>query len=153
MLAAEFAFTIAPAAGGKAAGETVVDAGRVDGDGGAEAVAGDADALRVDFLAPCQECKRVLGVGDLIEAAHLGPLAFAFAAAAEVESQRDIAEGFHHLGLDLCVALVLGTDEAMAHNEGRQPLAGLAVVRNVQNGGKLQPVGHEGQIFLHLDIL
>ena len=64
-------------------------------------------------VAAGQEGHRVLGVGDLVEAAHLTALAFAFTAAAEIEPQRRVTHAFEHFRLDLGVRFVLRTDETV----------------------------------------
>ena len=109
----------------------------------------EVDLLGIDLLAGLQEGQRVLGVRHLVEAAHLGALALALAAAAEVEAQRHIAHGLQHACLDLGVGFVLRADETVQHDEGRQLLAGLAALRHVQDGGQPEAVRHEGELLFH----
>jgi len=153
MLAAELPFAITPSAGRDHAGETAVDAGGIDGDGRAEAVPEHADAIGIDLLAGLQEGQRVLRIRHLVEAAHLGPLALALAAAAEVEAQRHIAHLLQHARLDLGVGLVLRADEPVQDDEAGKLLAGLATVRHVEDGRELQAIRHKRQTFFHGAIL
>jgi hypothetical protein len=108
-----------------------------------------ADPLGVDLFPPGEECQGVLGVRHLVKAAHLRALAVTLAAAAEIETKRHVAHLLEHSRLDFGMGLVLRSDEAVQDNEGRQPLARLSRFRNMDDGGKLEPVRVEGDSFLH----
>ena len=92
MLAAEFTFAVAPATVRYDGGNARVDAGGVNRDGAAETGADHADAVARDGGVLRQKRERIAGVFHLLEADHPPVLAFAFAAAAHVEAQRDVAQ-------------------------------------------------------------
>src|SRR6185503_2109046 len=109
VLAAKLALAVPPPARGDHAGNAFIDAGRVDRNGGAEAVTDHTDPLRIDLLASRDERQRVLGVDHLIEAADLPALALALAATAHVDAERAVAEILQHARLQLGVRFVLRT--------------------------------------------
>ena len=92
MLAAEFTFAVAPASVGYDGGNALVDAGGVDRDRAAEAGTDRRDTLGRDRRVPRQERERVTRIFHLFEANHSSVLAFALAAAAHVEAQRDVTQ-------------------------------------------------------------
>src|SRR4051812_38841671 len=87
VLPTKLAFAITPTAGRNHAGKTIVDSSGINGNSRAEAVPDDADLLGIDLFTASEKRQRVLGVGHLVETAHLPALAFAFAAAAEIKAQ------------------------------------------------------------------
>ena len=137
MLAAEFALAVAPAAGRDHTGEALVDPGGVDRDRRTEAVADHADARGIDLLARGNEGQRILGIGDLVEAAHLPALALALAAAAQIDAESAVAELLQHARLQFGMRLVLGADEAVQHDEARQPLPRATAFGNMQHAGQV----------------
>ena len=92
MLLAEFFLAVAPAADGDAGRDARVDARRVHRHGGAEAETHHGDPVGLDFRSAGEKRHRAFGVLDLLQADDLAAHAFAVAAAAHVETQRDIAE-------------------------------------------------------------
>src|SRR5579863_9230648 len=96
MLAAKFALAVAPAAVGDHRRNARIGAAGIDRDRAAEARADNADAAGIDGGMTAEEIKRVAQVLDLFEADDAPKLAFALAAAAHIEAQRDIAEVAEH---------------------------------------------------------
>ena len=133
MLAAELALAISPSAGRDHTGNSLVDSGGVDRDGGTEAVADHSDPLGIDLVAPCDEGERALGVGDLVEATNLPPLSPALAAAAHIDPERAVAEALEHARLELRMGLVLRSGETMQDDECRQPLAVTPLARDMEH--------------------
>ncbi len=96
MLAAEFAFAVAPAAVGDHSGKARIGAAGIDGDRAAETRADGADAIGIDrgMLGEKRQC--IAQIFDLLEADDAAELALALAAAAHIEAQRHIAEFAEH---------------------------------------------------------
>src|SRR5690606_24559145 len=72
-----------------------------------------------------------------------------FTTAAKVEPERGVAECFQHFSLKLSVAFVFRPYKTVAHNKGRQGCSRVAV-GNVEHPRQLEPVGFEGNFFLHV---
>ena len=92
MLAAEFAFAVAPAAVGDDRGEARIGAAGIDRDRAAEARPDGADAVGIDRGMRGEKVERIAQILDLFETDDAAELALALAAAAHVEAQRHIAE-------------------------------------------------------------
>src|SRR4029077_7774977 len=84
VLPAELLGAVALAARGDARGDPAVHSRGVHRDRRAEALAHDADALRIDVGAAGEKRQRVSRVPDLLLADDAAALAFALAAAAEI---------------------------------------------------------------------
>ena len=67
--------------------------------------------------------QRVAGVVDLFQADHAAEFAFAVAAAAHVETERDVAEVVQHLRRLQHVGGILVAAEAVQHEKRGAPLA------------------------------
>src|ERR1700685_4003340 len=114
---------------------TPFESGRVDDDRSTEAGAPNPDPLRIDFVPGLQVTDGVAVVLDFVEWKKLAArLAFAFAEAAIVDSQRDVtgpaevAPFFDQRLLDEA--------EPMADNQSRAPPA-LVVVRKIKIAGAI----------------
>src|SRR4029077_8465780 len=119
MLAAEFAFAVAPAAVRDHGGDARVGPAAMAPAGAAEDGADHADAVRVDGGMMAEKIERVAGVLDLLEADDPAELALALAAAAHVETQGDEAEFIEHpRRRDAGRAFVVGA-KAVQHQERR----------------------------------
>ena len=152
MLAAKFSFAVAPTAAGDHRGDARVGAAGEDRHRRAEAAADERDTLRVDFRPRRQVGDGVARVGDLIEADDPAAFAFAVAAAAEIDAQRDIAPFGHLFADDLLALAVLVAAKAMQHDKRRPALAGFVVFRNIDEAGKFEAVGLKSDFFFHLDL-
>ena len=139
MLLAEFLDAVAPAARRDAGGEARLDACRVHRDRGAEAVAVDANALRIDLWPVHQEFERRARVLDLLEADDAAARALALAAAAEIEAQRHVAQARVEIGGDAHAFAVLAAAEAVHDEKGGPALAFAVVGGKVEQPGELQP--------------
>ena len=114
---------LTPARGGER-GNPPVDARRVDRDGGAEAVADQADARGIDLRPARQERQRVLRILDLLQTDDAPARALALAAAAKVEPQRGVAQTGQQLRHRDGDAAVLVAAEAVQDEKARPALAG-----------------------------
>src|SRR5690606_13936516 len=83
------------------------------------------------------------------EADDVAALALALAAAAEVETQRDIAELGEKLRRRFGRAGILAGAEAVQHEEGRAAPAGLQVVGRGDDTRQLEAGGREGDGCFH----
>ena len=138
MLAAEFAFAVAPAAIRDHGGDARVGAAGIDADRAAKARADHADTVRIDGRMLGQEIERVAGVLDLFEADDSAEVAFALAAAAHVEAQRDKTEFIEHpRRRDAGRAFAVGA-ETVQHQERRAPLACPHAVRHAEHSMQAQ---------------
>ena len=113
---------------------------------------------RDDFIGTArglgQERQRAAGILDLLEADQVAALALAVAAAAHVEAERDIAEVVEHLGGLQHVRGFVVAAEAVQHQEGGAPLAGLDAVRDPHGAGELEARGWDGDGLLgHRQVL
>ena len=96
------------------------------------------------------EIKRVAEVLDLLEADHAGVLAFALAAAAHGEAQRDVAEIVEHRAGASTFDEVLVAAEAVQHQERGALLARLYVVWHANGAVELQAGrGNADSFFRH----
>ena len=98
MLAAEFAFAVAPAAIGDDCRDARIGAARIDANRAAEARTNHADAVGIDVAVLGQKIERVAGILNLFEADDAPEFTLALAAAAHVEAQRHVAELIEDLG-------------------------------------------------------
>ncbi len=138
MLAAEFALAMAPAAVGDDCGDARIDAAGIDADRAAETRADHADAIRIDGRMLGQKIERVAGVLDLFEADDSAELAFALAAAAHVEAERDEAEFIEHpRRRDAGRAFAVGA-KAVQHQERRAPLPRPHALRHAEHAMQAQ---------------
>ena len=124
MLAFELGGAIAPAGGRNAGGETLIKASGIDGDGGAEAAAHDANARGIHIGMALQQGHGVARVAHLLEADETPMLAFALAAAAHVEAHGHIAQTIEHGGGRHHIAGLLRAAESMKNDEGGALFAG-----------------------------
>src|SRR5262249_52016033 len=109
---------VTPTARGNDRGNPLIDAACVHRDGRAEAVAGAGDAVRIDLGARHQVSQGAPGVLDLLHADNVSARAFALAATAHIEAERDVApsgEQRRRAGAGLA-ALVAA--EAVQHHAG-----------------------------------
>src|SRR5580704_14664519 len=138
MLAAEFAFAVTPAAVRDDACHARIDAAGINADRTAKTRSDDADAIRIDRRMLGQEVQRIAGVFDLLETDHAAELAFAFAAAAHVKSQRDVTVFVEDAGRRDAVRAVAVRAEAMQHQEGRAAIARLDARRHAHHAVQAQ---------------
>ena len=124
MLAFELGGAIAPARSRNAGGEALIKPSGIDGDGGAEAAAHDADARGIDMRMALQQGHRIARIADLFKTDQTPMLAFALAAAAHVEAHGHIAEAIEHGGGRHHIAGLLRAAESMKNDEGGTLLAG-----------------------------
>src|SRR6266699_3916548 len=147
VLLAEFLRAVAPAARGDAGGDPPVDPCRVYGDCGAKTLADHADTLWVDLRTGGEEGQRVPRVFDLLLADDAPALAFALAAAAEVEAQRRVAEAGEHFCDRRTAATVLVAAESVQNEKGgapRRPRIG-----QVKDTRELQSVRYKANALFH----
>src|SRR6266699_3248754 len=147
VLPAEFLRAVAPAAGGNAGGDPAVDPRRVYGDRGAETLPDHGDAFRVDLRTGSEERQGVPRVFDLLLADDAPALAFALAAAAEVEAQRRIAEAGEHSCDRRAAATVFVAAESVQDEKGGAPLrSGIGQVKDTR---ELQSVRYKADPLFH----
>src|SRR5262249_60863222 len=96
VLAAKFAFAVAPAAVRNHGGEARISAAGVDGDRATEARTDCAYAVRIDRRMGSEKIERIAEILNLFEADDAAEFALALAAAAHIEAQRDIAGLVEH---------------------------------------------------------
>ena len=96
MLAAELPFAVTPAAIRDDCGKARIGAAGVNCDRATEARTDRADAVRIDRGMGGKKVERIAEVLDLFETDDATELAFALAAAAHIETQRDITEFAQH---------------------------------------------------------
>ena len=122
MLTAEFALAMAPAAVRHHGGDARIDAAGIHRDGAAETRADGADPIRIDRRMLRQKFERIAQILNLFEADDPAEFAFALAAAAHIETQRDVAE-FAQDTRRLQHVLAFGIRaEAVQHQKGPAPL-------------------------------
>src|SRR6266571_2588630 len=148
VLPAEFLRAVAPAARGNAGGDPSVDPRRVYGDCGAKTLPDHGDALRVDLRPGSEERQRVPRVFDLLLADDAPALAFALAAATEVEAQRRVAEPGEHFRDRRTAATVFVAAESVQDDKGGAPLR-RSRIGKVEDARELQPVRHKADAFFH----
>src|SRR5262245_22237855 len=117
VLLAELLRPVAPAARGDAGRQALLHPGSVDRDRRAEAVADHADTPY--FRSFQEKVERGARVLDLLQTDRAAARAFALAAAAHVEAQRDVAEAGEEAHHAHYVAGVLGAAETVQHEECR----------------------------------
>ncbi len=149
VLPAEFLRAVAPAPRGDAGGDSPVDPRSVYGDRRAETLPDHADTLGVDIRALDEERQRVPSVPDLLLANDPPALAFAFAAAAEVEAQRSVAQPGEHLGDGRAAAAVLIAAESVQDEKGGAPFLRSPRIGQVKDTCELQSVGCKADPFFH----
>src|SRR6266853_4359208 len=147
VLLAEFLRAVAPAARGNAGGDPPVDPRRVYGDCGAKTLPDHGDALRVDLRTGSEERQRVPRVFDLLLADDAPALAFALAAAAEVEAQRRVAEaGEHFRDRHTAAAVLVAAESVQDEKSGapRRPRIG-----QVKDTRELESVRYKANALFH----
>src|SRR5437773_12440263 len=116
MLAAKLAFAVSPTATRNHGSDALIRASGEYGDRGAEAAAYQSDAIGIDFGSNREIGDGVARVGHLIEADNSAVLAFAFAAAPEIDAQRDVVALGKLLGDNgLRLAVLFAAEAAQFH--------------------------------------
>src|SRR5207245_10090514 len=131
MLAAKLAFAVSPTAARNHCGGALLRASGEYGKRGAKAAAYQSDAIGIHFWTRGEVRDGVARVGHLIEADNSALLAFAFAAAPEIDAQRDVAPLGKLLGDSRLPLAVFVAAEAVHSHKRRPALDWKAVLRSV----------------------
>ncbi len=148
VLAAEFAFAMAPAAGGDHAGEPVIDPAGIDRDRRAEAGSQYADALGIDLGPGLQIIHRGAGVLHLFLTDDAAEIAFRLAAAPHIEPEGGVAPTVQHLaGAAYIAGFLVGTEPVQHDNAGQAGC--VRAFRCVQDARKRHIAGRECDFVFH----
>src|SRR5580704_5339101 len=140
VLAAKFAFAIAPSTRGNAGRHTFVAARGIDCDRGTEAAPDQGHARWIDLRALRQEGERALRVGDLLQADHAALLPTTIAATPHIEAQTDITEPIEQLARLAHALRIHVTAEAVQDNERGAPLPGCESIRDADDTSDIQVI-------------
>src|SRR5262249_3470310 len=140
---------VAPTARGNDRGNPLIDAAGIHRYGRAEAVAGAGDAVRIHLGTRHQEGHGAPGVLDLLHADDVSARALALAATAHIEAERDVAPSGEQCRRADARLTALVAAEAVQHHAGGPALAGLQIVRHVQDPRQLQALRLKCDLFFH----